>query len=236
MSDATFVEPSSLRASQRSGDVVVFDFDGTLVNRDSFSDFAVGYCVSRPLRLFLVLLFLPLSATLLALGSKAAAGSILLWGMTVGGSTRRFAVALRLYARGTLPDYANEAIFAELARQVNAGCRVVIATGTVPLLVRGLLSARRVPPLPIVGSRLSRRWGGLVAMTHCTGRVKVSELRRKLGIDAWSTVYTDSFADSALLSGAREITLVSPSRGTVKRTTRLVGGKAALRVLTAVGG
>jgi phosphatidylglycerophosphatase C len=210
--------------------VVVFDFDRTLVSRDSFLNFAAGYCRARPGRLFLVAALLPF-ALLLALRSWKSAGSALLWGMTVGASTRNFALALIRYARRTLPDYSNDAIFAELTRHIQAGNRVVIATGTMPLLVRGLLSARNLAPLPIVGSRVRRLWGGLVAETHCTGRTKVRELSRKLGILEWSTVYTDSFADRSLLSRARDITLVSPSSRTLRRTQRLIDRTTALRVL-----
>ena len=40
--------------SRATAEVVVFDFDGTLVSRDSFLDFAFGYCARRPVRLLLV--------------------------------------------------------------------------------------------------------------------------------------------------------------------------------------
>ncbi|HTA91440.1 MAG TPA: HAD family hydrolase [Polyangiaceae bacterium] len=216
--------------SAAARDVVVFDFDGTLVSRDSFFDFAVGHCVGRPPRLLLVIALLPL-ALLLALRSRKSAGSALLWGMTVGASTRSFALALSRYARHTLPSYSNDAIFVELARHIRAGSRVVIAKGTMAVLVRGLLGARSLGPLPIVGSRVRRSWGGLVAETHCVGRGKVRELRPKLGILEWSTVYTDSFADGPLLSRARDVTLVSPSRRTVRRTQQLLDGATTLRVL-----
>lgn len=200
------------------------------MSRDSFFDFALRYCARRPLRLILVGALLPLSC-LLALRSQRLAGSVLLWAMTFGASTWGFARALRNYARYTLPRYANEAIFAELARHLRAGSRVVIATGTMPLLVRVLLDVRNVLPLPVVGSRVRRSWGGLVVATHCTGRIKVRELQRQLGIVEWSTVYTDSFADHSLLSRARAVTLVAPSRRTLARTQRLIDRTVSLRVL-----
>lgn len=210
--------------------VVVFDFDGTLVRRDSFMDFALRYCASRPLRLLVVAPLIPLSL-LLALRSERRAGSLLLWAMTVGVPTRSFALAMMEYARNTLPKHANEAIFGELVRHVEAGRRVVIATGTMPLLVRTLLKERRMGPLPIVGSRVQRRWGGFVAATYCTGQMKARELRRRLSIADWSSVYTNSFADRSLLIRARDITLVDPSRSTIERTQRLIDRGVALRVL-----
>lgn len=210
--------------------VVIFDFDGTLVSRDSIIDFSLRYCARRPARLLMVMAMLPL-ALLLRLSSLSAASSALLWAMTFGASTRKFVVALRRYARLTLPRYAHEAIFAELERHLGAGDRVVIATGSVPLLAQGLLRARDLMRLPVVGSRMRRRWGGLVAVTHCVGRVKVNELKRKFDIESWVSVYTDSFADRSLMSRARDVTLVAPSSRTLRLTRQLVGDGAAVRVL-----
>jgi len=223
--------PRAESPSASGAEVVVFDFDGTLVSRDSFFDFALGYCLKRPARLLAVGALLPLALLQLALRSRAKAASALLWAMTVGSSTRQFVLELRHYAKNTLPRYANEAIFAELVRHVQAGRRVVIATGSMPLVVRGLLAARRVGRLPIVGSRLRRKWGGLVAETHCIGRTKVQQLAGRLGIVEWSTVYTDSFTDRSLLRAARDITLVSPSKRTLLRTQRLIDQATLLRVL-----
>jgi len=213
-----------------TANVVVFDFDGTLVSRDSFLDFALGYCVRRPLRLLLVVALLPVALPI-GLRSWRRAAAILVWGLTLGTSTHRFARALHRYARETLPRYANEALFVELGAQIEAGHRVVIATGSMPLLVRSLFRARKLPLIPIVGSRLQRRWGGLTTETHCIGKTKVRELQRRLGISQWSAVYTDSFADRSLLRGARSITLVSPSERTLRRTQALIDGTTVLRVL-----
>ena len=214
-------------------EVVVFDFDGTLVKRDSFLDFSVRYCLRRPVRVLAVLALLPVAALFFLSGSQRRAASVLLWAMTLGVPTRRFALELRQYSREVLPRYACELIFSELARHAAEGRHVVIATGSLPFLVRNLFRARQLPPPPIVGSRLRRKWGALVAVTHCTGRVKVRELERRLGILHWSTVFTNSFADRALLTRARDITLVGPSGRTLLRTQQLAGTTAALRVLPA---
>jgi phosphatidylglycerophosphatase C len=217
--------------SAARSDVVVFDFDGTLVDRDSFLDFGFAYCRARPARWLLIVPLLPLALLLLLTRSQGAAGSVLLWAMTVGCSTRRFVLALKRYARSRLTGYAFEEIFTELARHVGEGRRVVIATGSVPTLVRALLAAREIAPLPVAGTRLRRRWGGLTTETHCTGEVKVHELRRRFGIGTWTAVYTNSFADRPLLSGAHDITLVHPSRRTLRLTQRMISKKAPLRVL-----
>lgn len=212
--------------------VVVFDFDGTLVNRDSLFDFSVRYCLRRPARLLLLAVMLPWVG-LRALRSTEAALSVLLWAMTLGSSTRSLVSELRRYGRDVLPSAANEAIFGELTRHLRAGDRVLIATGSVPLLVRALLKARGLPGLPIAGTRLRRKCGGLVAETHCTGETKLRELLRRYGVSRWSAVYTNSFADAPLMRGTPDITLVGPSRRTLQRTQRLIGQGTVLRVLPA---
>lgn len=222
-------EPLANRAL--GSDVIVFDFDGTLVKRDSFLDFCFDYCRARPLRWLLVAPLLPVAVLLLVARSQVAAGSLLLFAMTAGCSSRSFVLALQRYATSTLPKYACEPILAELVRHVTAGRLVVIATGSVPPLVRAFLKAQTIGPLPVAGTRLSRRCGGLIAEAHCTGEMKVHELRRRFGIARWTAVYTNSFSDRPLLSGARTITLVNPSRRTLRLTQRLSIDQTRVRVL-----
>ncbi|RYZ04286.1 MAG: haloacid dehalogenase-like hydrolase [Myxococcales bacterium] len=210
-------------------DVVVFDFDGTLVSRDSVLDFCFRYGAQRPHRLLLVALALPLAA-LFRIRSVSAAASVLLWALTVGAPARGFVLALRRYAERVLSGFAYDEIFKELSRELSLGRHVVLATGALPTLVHGVLRARRLPPLPTVGSRLRHRYGGFVVATHCVGRNKALELARRLHIHAWEAVYTDSWADRALMRGARRIGLVSPSPELLRRVQALSGGRT-LRVL-----
>ncbi len=208
---------------------IVFDFDGTLVRRDSFFDFSLRYCLGRPLRLALATALLPVAACL-RLRSLAAAASVLLWGMTLGVSARRFHAELARYARDVLPGLVNHAVFAELERHLREGRSVVVATGTLPVFVRSLLRARGTSEVLVAGTRLRRRFGGFVAETHCIGRTKLRELERRFAITAWTTVYTDSYADRPLMRGASEVVLVAPSRRTLTRARSLVHA-SKLRVL-----
>jgi phosphatidylglycerophosphatase C len=215
--------------SSIGGDVVVFDFDGTLVRRDSVVDFCLRYLARRPQRLLLLALVAPL-AGIARLRSLTAAASVLLWALTVGASSRAFVLALRRYASNVLTGLVYEELFHELARERAEGRRVVLATGALPTLVRSLLRARGLPCLPVVGSRLRRRYGGFVAATHCVGRVKPQELARRLQIHGWEAVYTDSWADRSLIRGARRVALVAPSPSLLSRVRRLEGERS-LRVL-----
>lgn len=161
--------PEPATPSQATANVVVFDFDGTLVSRDSFLDFAFGYCARRPLRLLVVLALLPVALPIM-LRSWRRAAAVLVWGLTLATSTRSFVRALRRYARETLPSYANDAIFVELAAQIASGHRVVIATGSMPLLVRGLFRAKRLALVPITLRRTQRLIDGTTVLRVLRGR------------------------------------------------------------------
>lgn len=208
---------------------VIFDFDGTLVSRDSLLDFCFSYSLRRPWRIALALMVLPLALVKLT-RSQGAAGSVLLWAMTVGTPLRTFVQALRRYARESLSSLVFESLFAQLRAHVAAGDRVVIATGSLPTVVRGLLAARGLPALPVVGSRLRTRFGGLVVAIHCVRSVKVIELRRRFGLERWQHVYTNSFADAPLIARAADVTLVCPNERTVRGTERILGPQRPFRV------
>jgi phosphatidylglycerophosphatase C len=209
--------------------VVIFDFDGTLVSRDSVLDFFFRYVVRRPLRLLLLVLVAPLAAVF-RLRSVSAAASVLLWALTIGVSTRAFVGALRHYAERVLPGFAYEELFGELVQERAQGRRVMLATGALPTLVRGVLRARGLPALPVVGSRLRRCYGGFVVATHCVGSVKARELARRFHVKAWDAVYTDSWSDRSLIRGASRVALVSPSPSLLSRVQQLQGERA-VRIL-----
>ena len=201
----------------------------TLVRGDSFTGFAVRYCLRHVGRSLLMVALLPLAA---ALGwrRRTRGGSLLLWAMTVGVPTRRFAEAIREYAIHTLSKRVYEQVFVELERHARVG-NAVVATGSIPLMVRALLRARGAPRVPVVGTRLKRRFGGLVADTHCIGRTKVRELDRRLGLKTRAAVYTDSVLDHPLMRRAGYVTLVGPTPRTLRRVEYLLGPSIPLQAL-----
>jgi phosphatidylglycerophosphatase C len=213
-------------------EVVIFDFDGTLVGRDSVLDFCFRYALARPWRLLLVALVAPVAGCA-GLRSTRRAASVLLWALTCGTSTPRFVRALRRYGARILPRFVHPRLLQELRSHLEQGAHVVLATGSLPTLVRAFLRAHGLPALPVAGSRLVRRRGGLVVVTHCVGKTKLRELERRFGIRSWSRVYTDSWADAPLMSQARDVTLVAPSPRTEMRAQSLLQGRAPLRTVPA---
>jgi phosphatidylglycerophosphatase C len=193
--------------------LVVFDFDGTLVHGDSVTGFALGYVLRRPARMLAMAPLLPFALGLMLVGPARSVGVGLFWWLlTWGTRTRPLVLALRSYSRTALARRANEATLAALAAHVAAGHTVIVATAAPAVVVRELLCARGLPAVRVVGTRLRRRWGGLVTDPHCIGITKVHELERRHGFTHWSEVYSDSHLDLPLMLRASAVTLVAPNR------------------------
>jgi len=212
--------------------LVVFDFDGTLVHGDSITGFALEYLRAHPLRLFCMLPLLPLALVAMLAGPTRSAGvSFFWWLLTWGTRARVVGEALRRYARTTLGPRGNSATLAALAAHVAQGHTVIVATAAPACVVHELLRVRGLPPARVVGTRVARRFGGLVTRPHCIGETKVHELDRRFGLTRWSEVYSDSALDLPIMRRASAVTLVEPSERLRVRVARALGTHVPVRVL-----
>lgn len=213
--------------------MVVFDFDGTLVRGDSVTGFAVEYLLKRPGRLLFVLPCLPFAVMLMLFGRTRSAGvSWFWWQLTFGTRARPLALALARYAGTTLAERGNAATLGEFAAHLGQGNAVVVATAAPALIVHRLLAAKGLVGARVVGTRVLRRFGGLVARPHCIGETKVSELARRFGLASWDEVYSDSALDLPLMRRASAVTLVAPSRHSRALVTSALPKSTSLRLLT----
>ena len=212
--------------------LVVFDFDGTLVHGDSMTGFAIEYVRRRPVRLLLMLPFLPVALVLMLVPPTRSFGVTLFWWLlTCGTRSRVFAEALREYCRTTLAARGHTATLAAFAEHLARGDAVVVATAAPALVVHELLRERGLSGARVVGTRLSRCWGGFVTAPHCIGATKVSELERRHGLTRWAEVYSDSDLDLPLMLRASAVTLVAPSRWARARIGARLGPEVPVRVI-----
>ena len=102
-----------------------------------------------------------------------------------------------------------------LHRHREAGDRVVVATGAPPELARAILAFVAHEDVPVVGTQVGPRLGGIGAQRHCHNEMKMTMLREAGFRDEVAIAYSDSSADLPLLRAARKPVVVNPKRGRV---------------------
>jgi len=194
--------------------LVVFDFDHTLYDGDAGSHLFAWLIKRNPLRLLAALLLTPLLGPLVAfLPTRRHGISGYVWIATFGLKDARafnrvidaYVLAHRAELQARLLPHAL-AVFAGHRR---AGDRVVVATGAPPELARAILGFVAHQDVPVVGSLIGPRLGGVGAVRHCHNEEKMRMLR-ELGYGDIAIAYSDSTADLPLLQAARAPVVVNP--------------------------
>jgi len=140
---------------------VVFDFDHTLYDGDSGQDFVTWLLRRNGWRMLLALLISPLFAPMIArLPTRRCGLSGFVWAGTVGTGRDGLAPLLARYLeqhterlRARLLPIA----MGVLQRHLDAGDRVIVATGAPPALARGVLTLAGYHDLPVLGTEVNHR-------------------------------------------------------------------------------
>ena len=206
--------------------VVVFDFDHTLYDGDSFGH-VLGWLLKRNfLRTLVALAVTPLLGPMVAfLPTRRRGISGYVWIGTFGLHGRRsFDAVLDLYVathqeeiRRRLLPVALEVLRGHRA----AGDRVVIATGAPPELARAILAFVAHEDVPVIGTAVGPRFGAMGARRHCHNEEKVRMLQER-GYGEIAAAYSDSSADLPLLLAARAPVVVNPKAKRVAMFRRLL--------------
>jgi phosphatidylglycerophosphatase C len=205
-----------------AADVVVYDFDGTLVEGDIGAAFV--HHLLQGWRRALALPVAPLGLALMRFESTRTFGvGVFLRVATIGRDSpavealaTRFADARALRRR--------EREIGWLEADLSAGRRVVVATGAFETLARVMLRRLGLEGrVVLVASRLRPGAIGLGVARHCNGEAKL----RALADDGYPAPYakavSDSWADAPLLRAAREAILVNASPASRATLQRVVG-------------
>ena len=200
--------------------LVVFDFDHTLYDGDSGSHLFLWLIKRQWWRIALALLIAPVFAPMVAfLPTRRAGISGLVWAGTVGMKHPHTLDAL-------IDQYVGlhaEQIQARLlpialdvfASHRAAGDQVVVATGAPPELARAILAFVAHQDVPVVGTLIGPRLGGLGAARHCHFKMKMTMLREAGFTAPVAVAYSDSSADLPLLQAAARPVVVNPKSGRV---------------------
>lgn len=208
--------------------VVVFDFDGTLMEGDAGKELLkalyVGNHLSHYLRIIFAMLILFLCLPWIIVHRKfifTRVGTLLLWSGTFGLSQKEFLKTVQRVAASicrrnesgilegvnfSLPATAYSEGFNVLSHAVKSGMCVVIITGSPTILVRKILkyaAPEIAAQVKIIGSRLSFGMGGVYTQEHCFRENKL-HMANKAGVAVgpWKACYTDNVTDIPLLKNS----------------------------------
>ncbi len=193
---------------------MVFDFDHTLYDGDSFGH-VLGWLLKRnPARTVAALLATVVLGPMVAwLPTRRHGISGYVWIATFGLHGRRSFDALLGQYVAVHRDQIHQRLL-PVALEVfrthrEAGDRVVVATGAPPELARAILAFVAHEDVPVIGTAVGPRLGAVVATRHCHHEEKVRMLRER-GYGEIAAAYSDSSADLPLLRAARAPVVVNP--------------------------
>lgn len=201
--------------AQADAPLVVFDFDHTLYDGDSGGHLFAWLIRRSTWRQLLALPLLPVFMPLVAfLPTRRFGISAFVWAGTVGFHRPRELDALIDRYVATHAGQIRERLLPMgievLHRHRESGDRVVVATGAPPELARAILAFVAHEDVPVVGTQVGPRLGGLGATRHCHNEMKMTMLREAGFRDEVAMAYSDSSADLPLLLAARQPVVVNP--------------------------
>ncbi|HVR81758.1 MAG TPA: haloacid dehalogenase-like hydrolase [Luteimonas sp.] len=206
--------------------LVVFDFDHTLYDGDSGSHL-FGWLIRRDWwRIALALLIAPLFGTMVAfLPTRRIGIGAFVWVGTIGFHRRRdldelidrYVVTHTEAIKTRLLPIALDVLHHHRAQ----GDRVLVATGAPPELARAILAFVAHDDVPVIGSLVGPRFGGVGARRHCHADMKM-EMIREAGYGPIAVAYSDSSADLPLLQAAAQPVVVNPKAARVAMFRRVL--------------
>ncbi|VXC97313.1 MULTISPECIES: phosphatidylglycerophosphatase C [Serratia] len=184
---------------------VFFDLDGTLHQQDMLGSFLRFLLWHLPLNFLVVVPLLPVVGVGMLISGRAARWpvSLLLWAMTCGRSEARLgALEQRFVADFRRKVTAFPVVQMRLRHYLDEhDAQIWLITGSPERLVEQVYQdSAFLPRVHLIGSRITRRYGGWVLTVRCLGREKVLQLERRLGspLKLYSG-YSDSKQDNPLL-------------------------------------
>lgn len=207
--------------------LVVFDFDHTLYDGDSGSHLFKWLIERNWWRRLLALLVAPIAGPMVAwLPTRRSGISAFVWVGTIGlhrsrdldsmidAYVTRHATSIRERLLPVALDV--------LHRHREAGDLVVVATGAPPELARAILAFVAHEDVPVVGTLVGPKFGGVGAIRHCHSQMKMTMLRDAGYTQPVAIAYSDSSADLPLLQAALKPVVVNPKAARVAMFQRVL--------------
>lgn len=194
--------------SHGHGDVIVYDFDGTLVEGDIGAAFVRH--LLRGWRRWLALPLLPLGLALMRpMATRRAGVSLFVRLATLGRSLSELEATAEAFAESR-PLRRRERELGWLATDLDAGHRVVVATGAFePLAAVALRRLGLAGRVALVASRFEDARLGVRVRRHCNGEGKLAGMAEDGFPPPYAKAVSDSWADAPLLCVAARPIMVN---------------------------
>jgi phosphatidylglycerophosphatase C len=196
--------------------IAIFDFDKTIVSKDSGSAFIFDMIKRSRLRSVLAALATPVAAPLFLLPSTRLLGiSAYLWIGTFGMSDTGFDEACSRFAQDFFGSRIGGVPYRKsldaLAMHMKEGHRIVVVSGSFAKLVQLMMSRLVGTEVEVVASTSRSLLGGRVGHRHCVGSRKL-QMTIAAGIPdrQWDYGYTDSASDIPIMRRCRKRCVVNP--------------------------
>lgn len=223
--DAELSTVNSMTDQPQTGDreVVIYDLDGVITAKDTFSALIGAQLRRAPIRLLRALPVVALMLLGRRAGSRGAAArkvtEIALTGMSEK-EYNELAVAFGSRVGGD-SRWIRASTVERMRDQRDAGVRIIIATATEHRLAEALLARAEVPYEVLSASLLEATATGMRIADHRVSGRKLEALR-ELGIPVEHAEFvTDSLTDLPTARAAARVTLIGASLATRKRYERL---------------
>lgn len=208
--------------SRTDVDIVVYDLDGVITTKDSFTALILRRLRTKPLRL---LQALPAATTMLLsrreeqrYRTARRIAEIALTGMDERAYTK---LALSLgNSIGDDPAWIRPEAVRRIRRQHADGARVIIATASEHQLAQALLARASVPYDVLSASLLAEGRSGMIVADHRVGSRKTVALREQQVPIEDAEFVTDSISDLPTAQAADHVVLIGASPKTRERYAR----------------
>ncbi|MFJ5323628.1 phosphatidylglycerophosphatase C [Pectobacterium parvum] len=192
-------------SDKREQRIVFFDLDGTLHQQDMFGSFLRFLLRRLPLNLVLVVPLLPIIGLGLLIRGRATRWpmSWLLWAITFGRDEDELVQLEKQFVGAFRHDVIP---FPQVQQRLktyleDSEAQVWLVTGSPQRLVEQVYhDSPFLPSVRLMGSQITRRYGGWVLTLRCLGHEKVAQMEQRLGapLKLYSG-YSDSKQDNPLL-------------------------------------
>ncbi len=205
----------------------VFDFDGTIVSKDTGYEFYKWLIRRSFFRTFFVVAALPVIIPLMLFPATLKRGlNIACFIATVGQTESLFALrkAFIDHYFNRVDAVAYPAALARIVQHQDQGENVLIISGCPLWLLAGVTKHIGVRGVKLIGSRQKIVMGAVVMQDHCFSSNKINmALEAGQTLASWHTGYSDSTADIPFLNHCQQAMLINvapaPGRSFEKKLT-----------------